>query len=97
MATFTEDRIIRAPERRQLVPYSDMHIWRLEKAELFPRRIKLGPQSVGWSLCEVHEWIEERKADRFTETHLSPGQRSTTDAEKSKSNNHQRLLGRSDE
>ena len=39
----TEDRIIMAKERRQLVPYSDMHIWRLEKTGAFPQRIKLSP------------------------------------------------------
>ncbi len=60
----TEDRIILAPERRQLVPYSDMHIWRMEKAGRFPRRIRLGPNRVGWSLREVVGWIDERKAER---------------------------------
>lgn len=59
-----EDRIILAPERRQLVPYSDMHIWRKEKAGTFPRRIRLGPNRVGWSLKEVLKWIEDRKAER---------------------------------
>ena len=59
-----EDRIILAPERRQLVPYSDMHIWRKEKAGTFPKRIKLGPNRVGWSLQEVLDWIEARKAER---------------------------------
>ena len=60
------DRIIDAPERRRLVPYSDMQIWRLEKAGKFPRRIRLGPNRVGWSLQEVVEWIESRKAERDT-------------------------------
>ena len=64
MDTNTQDRIIRAPERRQLVPYSDMHIWRMEKAGTFPKRIQLGPNSVGWSLCEVIEWIDARKSER---------------------------------
>jgi prophage regulatory protein len=58
------DRIILAPERRRLVPYSDMHIWRKEQAGTFPRRIKLGPHRVGWSLEEVIQWIDERKAER---------------------------------
>lgn len=58
------DRIILSPERRQLVPYSDMHIWRMEQAGVFPKRIKLGPHRVGWSLSEVIEWIEARKAER---------------------------------
>jgi prophage regulatory protein len=59
-----EDRIIMSPERRQLVPYSDMHIWRLEKAGKFPQRIKLGPNRVGWSLQEVVDWIDARKSER---------------------------------
>ncbi|MBT8005389.1 MAG: AlpA family phage regulatory protein [Rhodospirillales bacterium] len=59
------DRIIMAPERRELVPYSDMHIWRLEKAGKFPQRIKLNPNGrVGWSLQEILAWIEARKAER---------------------------------
>ena len=58
------DRIILAPERRQHVPYSDMHIWRMEQAGTFPRRIKLGPHRVGWSLQEVTDWIDARKAER---------------------------------
>lgn len=58
------DRIILASERRQLVPFSDMHIWRMEKAGAFPKRIKLGPHRVGWSLHEVLEWIEDRKNER---------------------------------
>jgi prophage regulatory protein len=58
------DRIIGSAERRRLVPFSDMHIWRLEKVGQFPRRIKLGGQRVGWSLSEISAWIEARKAQR---------------------------------
>jgi prophage regulatory protein len=58
------DRIIMAAERRLLVPYSDMHIYRMEKAGKFPQRIKLGPNRVGWSLQEVTDWIDARKAER---------------------------------
>ena len=58
------DRIVSSKERRQLVPYSDMHIWRLERAGKFPRRLRLGPNRVGWSLHEIREWIEERKEER---------------------------------
>ncbi len=59
------DRLISAPERRELVPYSDMHVWRLERDGKFPRRIPLGANRVGWSLREVQEWIEDRKAGRL--------------------------------
>lgn len=33
---------------------------RWEKANLFPRRIRLGKNSVGWSLQAIEQWIEER-------------------------------------
>ncbi len=58
------DRIIDARERRQLVPYSNMHIWRLEKIGAFPKRIRLGANRVGWSLREIQGWIAARKAER---------------------------------
>lgn len=58
------DPIIDAKQRRELVPYSDMHIARLEKAGRFPRRIRLGPARVGWRLSEVVAWIDARAAER---------------------------------
>lgn len=58
------DQIIRQKELQALVPYSGMHLWRLEKVGRFPRRIKLGPNRVGWSLNEVNAWLEARKAER---------------------------------
>jgi prophage regulatory protein len=64
MAESPIDRIICAEERRELVPYSDMHVSRLEQAGLFPVRIRLGPNRVGWSLKEIQDWIDARKAER---------------------------------
>ena len=58
------DQIVLAPERRQMTGYSDMHVWRLEKAGKFPRRIRLGPNRVGWSLHELQQWLDEKKAER---------------------------------
>ena len=60
----TSDRIVPAKERRQLIPYSDMHIWRLEKVGQFPKRIRLGENRVGWSFQELQEWIAARKLER---------------------------------
>ncbi len=65
-APFPDDRIVSAKERRQFVPYSDMHIWRLEQAGRFPKRIRLGENRVGWSLRELQEWIAARKMERDT-------------------------------
>ncbi len=61
------DRLIDAAERRALVPYSDMHIWRLERQGKFPRRIKIGPNRVAWLLSEVLAWIAGKAAERELE------------------------------
>ncbi len=53
-----------AAERRKLVPYSDMQIWRFERDGKFPKRIKLGANRVGWLLSEVEDWIAEKAAER---------------------------------
>ena len=58
------DRIIDRHELSRLVPYSLTHIYRLEAQGLFPERIRLGPQRVGWSLSEIMDWIAERKDAR---------------------------------
>ena len=60
----SEDRIVSSKERRALIPYSDMHVTRLEQAGRFPKRIRLGANRVGWSLHELQAWIEARKAER---------------------------------
>jgi prophage regulatory protein len=59
-----DDRIISAKERRQMIPYSDMQIWRLENEGKFPKRIQLGPKRIGWSLNEINQWMGARKAER---------------------------------
>lgn len=59
-----QDRIVSAKVRREMIPYSDMHVWRLEKAGQFPKRIKLGASRVGWSLRELDQWITDRKSER---------------------------------
>lgn len=46
------------------VPYTRSHITRLEKAGLFPRRVRLGAGRVGWIEEEIDAWIESRIAER---------------------------------
>ena len=48
----------------KLVQYSAQHIARLEKAGLFPKRIRLGQNRVAWLLSEVEEWIDQRILER---------------------------------
>ena len=65
VAVLTYDRIIGWPELDPMVPYSRMHVNRLEKAGKFPKRMNLGENGrVGWSLREVLQWIESKKAER---------------------------------
>jgi prophage regulatory protein len=46
------------------IPYSKVHIWRLERAGKFPKRVPLGASRHGWSECEIDEWIAARMAER---------------------------------
>lgn len=59
-----EGRLIGSRELRRMLPFSDAHFWRLEKAGKFPRRIKLGNHRIAWSLTEVLGWIDARKTER---------------------------------
>ncbi len=57
-------KVLRQREVVARVGYSRMHIARLEKAGLFPKRIHLGPNSVGWVEAEIDAWIEAKVAER---------------------------------
>lgn len=47
---------------KRLVPYSQSHIARLEKAGKFPKRIRLSPGRIVWSEKEVVEWINSKRS-----------------------------------
>ena len=53
-------RILSKKQLRELVLYSSQHIARLEKAGLFPKRVQLGPNRVGWIEAEVLDWLQQR-------------------------------------
>jgi len=57
-------RIIGRSELKQYVPYSAVHLWRLERQGRFPRRISFGANRIGWDLDEVLAWVDECKARR---------------------------------
>lgn len=42
------------------VPYTPQHIYRLEAAGKFPRRIRIGPNRVAWRVIEIETWLRER-------------------------------------
>lgn len=45
---------------KEIVLYSPQHVARLEKAGLFPKRVRLGPCRVGWIEEEVLDWLQEK-------------------------------------
>jgi prophage regulatory protein len=42
------------------IPYSFAHIARLEAANKFPKRLRLGACPVAWYANEIEEWIDSR-------------------------------------
>lgn len=55
------NRTVRRPELRKLVPLSDTTIYELERRGEFPKRFYLTPKCVVWPLKDVLDWIEERR------------------------------------
>jgi len=52
---------IRFAQLQQRVPLSRTQIWRLERQGLFPKRIQLSANTVGWDAAEIDEWLQQRK------------------------------------
>lgn len=56
--------VLRKPAVSGRIGLSIPHIDRLEREGKFPRRIHLGPNSVGWFSDEIDAWLNERAAER---------------------------------
>ncbi len=59
-------RFLRFPELRALkgIPYSRMHVDRLEKAGQFPKRVRLSSMTVAWIEEEIDDHIATKVAER---------------------------------
>ena len=55
-------RLLSKKDVRSRVLFSPAHIDRLEKAGLFPKRVRLGQNRVVWIEHEVEQWILDRIA-----------------------------------
>jgi len=55
------DRVVRRKQLLEIIGVSGATQWRMEKAGLFPARVRLGKGSVGWHLAEVEKWLENRE------------------------------------
>jgi prophage regulatory protein len=56
-------RLLSKRQLKELVLYSSQHIQRLEHANRFPKRVRLGngPRSrVGWIESEIMDWLQKR-------------------------------------
>jgi prophage regulatory protein len=54
-------RVLTWPEvKAKGIPYSRMHVDRLEKAGNFPARVQLSAHRVAWLESEIDEWILSR-------------------------------------
>ena len=51
---------------------SRSQIYRLEQAGKFPKRVRLGPNSVGWVEDEISEWNDARIAERDAQAQAAP-------------------------
>ncbi len=56
--------LVRSNELGAIVPYSQNHIRRLELAGLFPKRVQIGANRVGWVRAEVEQWLNDRMGAR---------------------------------
>lgn len=48
------------------IPFSRVHIDRLQKTGKFPRKVKLGENCAAYLEDEINEWIAARIAERGT-------------------------------
>lgn len=44
------------------VPWSRVHVDRLERAGKFPRRVHLGENTVAWAEGDINAWLAARQA-----------------------------------
>ena len=56
--------LLRLPEILRRVPYSEAHIWRLERAGKIPRRAHLGANRVVWVEAEIDDWLSSKLLER---------------------------------
>lgn len=54
------DRLVGRAELLRLVPYCIQHVYRLEKAGEFPKRVRVGARRVAWLHSEIMAWIAAR-------------------------------------
>jgi prophage regulatory protein len=58
-------RLLNFSQIREIgIRFSREHLWRLEAANKFPRRIYLSPQKIAWFEDEILAWLADRADQR---------------------------------
>ncbi|MGD9842226.1 MAG: helix-turn-helix transcriptional regulator [Steroidobacteraceae bacterium] len=57
-------QVIRLPQVRQMTGLCRSSIYQLEANEQFPKRVQIGPRSVGWVKHEIQGWLAIRIENR---------------------------------
>lgn len=57
-------RLIRLTDVLERVPVSRTTLWRWMRAGLFPKRVQIGPNTVGWWEDEIDDWLKSRQAEQ---------------------------------
>lgn len=58
----TQQRYLRLPEVRQIVPLSPASIWRKTRNGSFPPAIKISERVTVWSAEAISSWLAEKEA-----------------------------------
>lgn len=66
-ASIQGPRLLSRRQIRQLIPASDMTLWRWERDGLFPRHVSINGRNY-WLQAEVDEWLELRSQERHVDT-----------------------------
>lgn len=56
---FLPDEILREPKLLKMIGLSRSTVYRLEKENKFPKRIKISERAVGWLGSQVQLWIKD--------------------------------------
>ncbi len=57
-------RLLRLPEVKNATALSRSSVYRLMEAGAFPASVQISARSIGWVEEEVQNWIQQRIADR---------------------------------
>jgi prophage regulatory protein len=53
-------KLLSKKQVKEIVLYSYAHLDRLEAQGLFPKRVRLGVNRVGWLESEVYDWLQAK-------------------------------------